>query len=733
MKKALTMSKKIRIAALIVLILMLLLVFRIAFIQFIQGSDLKQQMYNQLITSRTISPKRGTIYDSTGKALAISADVDTISIVPSSIVVYDKANDKIDEEKTKNIKESLSKALSEIFELNYDETLEKVSSDSNYITIARKVEKDKVDKLKEWMKKEEFYSGINVSEDTKRYYPYDNLASSLIGFCGTDNDGLEGLEKAWDDVLTGTPGKVTTAQDAIQEFIPDNNQTYIPAENGSDITLTIDANIQSIVEKYLKQACIDNKCTRGGNVIAMDPKTGDILAMATYPDYNLNTPFEMPASVTEKTWKRMTSEEQYNTIYELFRNRAISDTYEPGSVFKVITASIALEENLAIPDKADVYYCKGYQTVYGTTINCAYRIKHGHESLREAFAVSCNPAFIQISEKIGATTSYKYYNAYGFFEKTGINTVGEADSIFWKLNDVGPIELATMSFGQRFKITPIQMATAVCAVANNGVLIKPRIVKEIKNTDTGAITTINTAAVRQVISKTTAETMMDLLETVVTDGSGKYAKIKGYSIAGKTGTSEPDYNKNEGYTASFVAISPTENPELVLLVTLYDPQGPKGYSGNTVAAPVAAQMLKEILPYMQISTDNSESTSTTKTITLPNVTNKTVAEAEKLLKNAGFTVSTSASSTDIVTEQYPTKGYELVNGSIVKLYTETENTRVSKQVPDLTGKSLYQVKTLLKELNLNYSVTGSGTVVSQEPIANTSVEEGTIIKVTLGK
>ena len=733
MKKALTMSKKIRIAALIVLILMLLLVFRIAFIQFIQGSDLKQQMYNQLITSRTISPKRGTIYDSTGKALAISADVDTISIVPSSIVVYDKANDKIDEEKTKNIKESLSKALSEIFELNYDETLEKVSSDSNYITIARKVVKDKVDKLKEWMKKEEFYSGINISEDTKRYYPYDNLASSLIGFCGTDNDGLEGLEKAWDDVLTGTPGKVTTAQDAIQEFIPDNNQTYIPAENGSDITLTIDANIQSIVEKYLKQACIDNKCTRGGNVIAMDPKTGDILAMATYPDYNLNTPFEMPASVTEKTWKRMTSEEQYNTIYELFRNRAISDTYEPGSVFKVITASIALEENLAIPDKADVYYCKGYQTVYGTTINCAYRIKHGHESLREAFAVSCNPAFIQISEKIGATTSYKYYNAYGFFEKTGINTVGEADSIFWKLNDVGPIELATMSFGQRFKITPIQMATAVCAVANNGVLIKPRIVKEIKNTDTGAITTINTAAVRQVISKTTAETMMDLLETVVTDGSGKYAKIKGYSIAGKTGTSEPDYNKNEGYTASFVAISPTENPELVLLITLYDPQGPKGYSGNTVAAPVAAQMLKEILPYMQISTDNSESTSTTKTITLPNVTNKTVAEAEKLLKNAGFTVSTSASSTDIVTEQYPTKGYELVKGSIVKLYTETENTRVSKQVPDLTGKSLYQVKTLLKELNLNYSVTGSGTVVSQEPIANTSVEEGTIIKVTLGK
>ena len=732
MKRPINMSQKIKRTRTTIYVLMLLLVIRLAYLQFVKGSDLKKQMYNQLITSRTISPKRGTIYDSTGKALAISADVDTISIVPTSIVVLD-SDKKIDESKTKTLKENLSKTLSEIFELDYEETLAKVSSDSDYITIARKVEKDKVDKLQEWMEKEKFYSGINISEDTKRYYPYDNLASSLIGFCGTDNDGLEGLEKAWNDVLTGTPGRVTTAQDAIQEFIPDDNQTYIPAENGSDITLSIDANIQSIVEKYLKQACIDNKCTRGGNVIAMDPNTGDILAMATYPDYNLNTPFEMPSSVTEKDWKKMSSDEQYNTIYKLFRNRAISDPYEPGSVFKIITASIALEENLAEPDKADVYYCKGSQTVYGTTINCAYRIKHGHESLREAFNVSCNPAFIQISEKIGANTSYKYYDAYGFFEKTGINTIGESNSIFWDLKNVGPVELATMSFGQRFKITPLQMITAVCAVANDGVLMKPRLVKEVKNSDTGAITTIDATAVRQVISKTTASTMMNMLETVVTDGSGKYAKIKGYSIAGKTGTSEPDYGTNEGYTASFIAISPTENPEIVLLVTLYDPQGPKGYSGNTVAAPVAAQMLKEILPYMQISADNSGDSNSTKTISIPNVVNKTVAEAEKILKNAGFTVSTNANSTDIVTEQYPTKGYELVKNSIVKLYTKTENTRVSKQVPDLTGKSLSQVKSMLKELKLNYSITGSGVVVSQDPIATTSVEEGSIIKVTLGK
>ena len=731
MKKTISISKKIQIAMLIVFVLMALLVIRIAYIQFIQGSSLKEQMYNQLITSRTISPKRGTIYDSTGKALAVSANVDTISIVPTSIVVLNNSN-KIDEEKTKAIKESLAKTLSKVFELDYDETLKKVSSDSSYITIARKVEKDKVDELKQWMKDNEFYSGININEDTKRYYPYNNLASSLIGFCGTDNDGLEGLEKAWNDVLTGTPGRVTSAQDAIQEFIPDSNQTYIAAQDGSDITLTIDANIQSIVEKYLKQACISNKCTRGGNAIAMDPKTGDILAMATYPDYNLNTPFEMPSSYSEKEWKSKTTSEQYDIIYKLFRNRAIADPYEPGSVFKIITASIALEENLAIPDKADVYYCKGSQKIYGVKINCAKTSGHGSESLREAFNVSCNPAFMQISEKIGATTSYKYYDAFGFFDKTGINTIGEANSIFWDLDNVGPLELATMSFGQRFKITPLQMITAVCAVANDGVLMKPRLIKEVKNTTTGAVTTIDTSEVRQVISKETSNSMMNLMETVVSEGSGKYAKIKGYSIAGKTGTSESDYSKDEGYTASFIAVSPVENPEIVLLVTLYDPTGSKGYSGNTVAAPVAAQMLKEILPYMQVSIDNSNNNSSSSTVSLPNVTNKTVAEAKKTLESAGFTVSTSADSQDIVTEQFPAKGSELLKGSIIKLYTETKNTRISKQVPDLTNKSLYQVKTILKNLNLNYSVTGSGVVVSQDPIANTQVEEGTVIKITLG-
>lgn len=500
--------------------------------------------------------------------------------------------------------------------------------------------------------------------------------------------------------------------------------------------MTIDANIQSIVEKYLKQACIENKCSRGGNAIVMNPKTGDILAMATYPDYNLNTPFT-PTHISNKDWEKLDFQTKTDTLNSLYRNRVISDPYEPGSIFKIITASVALEENLATPDKANVYTCKGYQKVSGVTMWCSHKAGDGSLSLRQALAKSCNPSFIQIAEKIGSTTLYRYCEAFGFFDKTGIASIGETTGSFWNLDNVGPIELATMSFGQRFTITPLQMITAVCAVANDGILMQPRIVKEVINTDTGAVTTIQPVQVRQVISKETSETMMNMLESVVTDGTGKYAQVKGYSIAGKTGTSEPSPGKeDEGYVASFLAISPVENPEVVVLITLYDPQGSKGHSGSEVAAPVAGQILSELLPYMQIPSDSSSSnqdSSSNKTTTLPDVTNKTVAEAKKILENAGFTCSTSANSNDLVTEQYPVKGSQLIKNSIVKLYSEDENTRVSKSVPNLVGKSLSQAKNLLKEKNLNISITGSGTVISQDPIEGTSVEEGTIVKVTLSQ
>ena len=722
-------NKRLRGILITVIVVFLIIIFRIGWLQFVEGASLKEMMYDQLITSEILTPKRGSIYDSTGKTLAISAQVDTVSVDPRKFIQTDEDGD-VDEFKTKAYREKIAKSFSDIFELDYEETLNKISTDSSFVVIAKKVEKDKIDRLREWMEKEEVYSGISIDEDTKRYYPYNNLASSLIGFCNDDNQGSEGLEYYWNSTLTGTDGKIVTSQDALRDYIPDENQTYIAPQNGSDLTLTIDANIQSIAEKYLKQGCIENEASRGGNVIIMDPNTGDILAMATYPDYNLNDPYT-PTHIDSKEWNKMSSEDQTNTLYSLYKNRAISDTYEPGSVFKIITSAVALEEDLATTDTANAYKCTGVYNVSGVNISCSHGAVHGNLSLRQALEKSCNAAFMQIGQKIGAKTLYSYYDAFGFFDKTNFASVGEASSNFWNLSDVGPIELATMSFGQRFNITPIQMITAVSAVANGGNLMQPRIVKEIKDTSTGAVQTVEPVTVRQVISKETSEKMLDMLESVVTDGTGKYAQVKGYSIAGKTGTSEPSPGaEDQGNVASFAAISPVESPQLVVLVTIYGPQGDNN-DGSTVAAPIAAQILNEVLPYMQVPTDSTYSSNTEK-ITLPDVTNKTVGEAKKILEEAGFTVSTNGSDEDVITEQMPRKGTSLIENSIIKLYTSEDETKVSVTVPDLKMKTISQAKQLLKEKNLNIDIKGSsGVILTQDPISGTSVEEGSIITVTL--
>ena len=734
-RKIYTVNDRLRRVLLVFFLVLFFLIIRIGWLQFVQGADLTEKMYRQLTTSKTISPKRGTIYDSTGKALAISAQVDTVSIDPTKIVVENE-DEHVEEVMTKELKEKVAKAFSEIFDLDYEETLEKVSSTSSNVTIAKKVENDKIDELKKWMKDNEVYSGINIDEDSKRYYPYDNLASSLIGFCGTDNQGLWGLELKWDSILTGTPGKVTSAQDAVQDYIPYENGTYIAPQNGNDITLTIDANIQSIAEKYLKQACEENEYKDGGNVIIMNPNNGDILAMATYPDYNLNDPYTLDY-ISEKDWKKMSDEEQYAKLQETWNNRAITSTYEPGSVFKIITAAAGLEEDLVEPDEPNVFTCKGYEKVSGIKISCSDKSGHGKLSLREALEYSCNPAFMQLGKKIGAATLYRYYDAFGFFNTTGFADIGDSGSsgertgMFWDLNDVKSVELATMSFGQRFRVTPLQMITAISAVANDGVLMKPRIAKEIKNTDTGAITTIEPEEVRQVISKETSETLLDMLESVVESGTGKYAQVKGYSVAGKTGTSEPDYSdENSYYVASFAGISPVESPEVVVLVTLYGPEGDI-HSGSTLAGPVVANILKEVLPYLGIQSDTTDSETEGDLITLSNVKNKTMAEAKKIIEKQGFNCEISGNEDDIVSSQIPVAGTKLMENAIVKLYSKESDTRVSQTVPNLKGMSLSEAKVALKNKNLNIKYSGKGKVISQDVTAGTSVEEGTVINIVL--
>ena len=698
-------SKSLLICLLVFFIVLLLLILRLAYLQFIKGPDLKEAANRQQSTNRVISAKRGNIYDSTGKLLAASASVDTVSINPSKI-------------KDEN-KETLAKAFSDIFELNYDEVLEKINSTSSFETIVKKVEKDKITQLQNWMTENKIYAGINIDEDVKRYYPYGNLASNLIGFCTTDNEGQEGLELKWNSILSGTSGKISSIENAAAQLIPDKNETYIPAENGNNITLTIDANIQTIAEKYLKQACIENDCKSGGTVIIMKPSNGDILAMATYPDYDLNSP-RNPNDSLSATWDSLSDTEQVNSLMKMWRNKAVSDTYEPGSTFKIITSAIGLEENVVSTDTANDFNCSGYELINGIKINCWKNVTtHGSQTLRQALMNSCNPALMQLGKRIGAQTLYKYYEAFGLFDKTGIGTSGEANSYFWDLDDVGPIELATMSFGQRFRITPIQLITAISTVANNGILVEPRIVK-------------------QVISKETASQLMDMLESVVTDGTGRYGQVKGYSVAGKTGTSEPDStNENSMYVASFVGISPVENPEVVVLVTLYDPQGKSGHQGGTIAAPVASQILGEVLPYLGVPSDDlstDETTSTITTITLQDVRNKTLAEAKKIIEDAGFICKISGTDTSlVVTDQVPKPGTSLVSGAIVNLYSEGNEARTSQTVPDLKGMTYLQAKSALKQKNLNIHVTGTGTVLSQDPMAGTAVEEGTVINVTLKK
>lgn len=723
-------TKKLRVIFAVILISMMLLVLRIGFLQFIQSGELREEAYQQQTINQIISPKRGKIYDSTGKPLAISARVDTVTINPSKI-----KDEKDDENKTKELKEKVAKAFSEIFELEYDSVFEKVSSDSQFQTIAKKVEQDKIDKLKEWMKSNKITDGINIDEDSKRYYPYDSVAAAVIGFCGTDNQGITGIESKWDDVLTGTPGKLISSKGSNLQEIPASQEKYIAAENGSDLTLTIDLNIQKIAEKYLKQAVEDNNCERGGNVIVMNPKNGDILAMACYPTYNLNDPFT-PNESLSKVYNSLSDADKSTEIQKMWKNKSVQELYEPGSTFKVITSAVALEENITTPNVNGEFVCTGYEHVGDRDIACWRNYKpHGYQSLTEALGNSCNPAFMQLGKRIGAPTLYKYYKAFGLFDKTGVALAGEENSLFTKLDKVGPVELATMSFGQRLSITPLQMATAICAVANDGYLMQPRIVKSITNTDTGSVTEVEPVTVRQVISKETSEEVKGMMEYVATKGTGQNGQVTGYSIGGKTGTSEPpDNRKDEGYVASYVAISPVEDTQVVLLLTLYKPPA-NNHQGGTLAGPVVSQMLSEILPYLNVTSTstNTNTQKTTNLITVPDVRNKTIAEAQKTLESLGFVVKVSTTgdpNAELVTNQTPKPGVGLNRGAVIYLYDKNAVAN-SSTVPDLKNMSLTDATKTLLDKGLNISVEGSGIVVSQEYAKDEQIPEGSVVNVTL--
>lgn len=708
----------------------------LAIIQFIEGKELSKKAYNQQVNSQIISPKRGKIYDSKGETLAQSIAVDTISINPGFLTYSN--NKKVENE-------VVAKGMSEIFNVTYEEMMEKLTAGKSVIVVEKKVEKDKVDKLKKWMKEKKITAGINIDEDSKRYYPYDNLASNLIGFCGTDNSGQTGIEERWDEVLTGVAGKIVTTVDGTGMAISDENEQYVRSENGNNIYLTIDTTIQGTAEKYLKQAMIENPTATAGNVIIMNPQTGDILAMATSPDYNLNTPSSYTSTgYTEDEWKALESVQRSESLLNVWKNKAVSGTYEPGSTFKLITAAVGLEEGLVQTDTEGDFYCAGSYVVAmdndePVPIKCWKPQPHLGQTLRDALQNSCNPAFMQLGQRIGASTLYKYFQAFGLFEPLGNDIAKAYKGIFTELEDVGPVELATTSFGQRFEISPLQLVTAISAICNDGKLVEPKIVKQIENTDTGSIEVIETEVVRQVISKETADKVKNMMLSVVTDGTGKRAQVAGYSIGGKSGTSEPRSDKEEeGYAASFIAASPIENTQVVVLFTLYGLQSSAAHQGGQVAAPFVSKILTKTLPYLGIestATAEEELQTTNSLITVPKIKDLTVTEAKQQLSNLGFNVicnSTLDPNTALVVDQVPKYGMRLQEGAVVCIYTSDEDVRNKTIVPNVKDMTAEQAINSLKSKNLNVQIDGtSGTVVSQEPTYETEVEEGTVVNIVI--
>ncbi len=566
-----SVKKRLKNTMLMSIFVILVLIIRIGYIQFVKGEQLKKLAFEQQTLDRKVAPNRGIIYDATGQnVLAKSITVYAVTVNPNRI---------------KN-KEEVTRKLADFFNLNYEETFKKINKRVSIVNIAKKIDKDKAKKLEKWINENNYNDCINIDEDTKRIYPYNNLASQVIGFCGSDNQGLNGIEAQYDDILQGVNGKVSKVTDATGKRIKNTSESYQSPVDGNDIILTIDANIQGIAEKYLKQACIDNNCEDGGNVIIMNPQNGDILAMCGYPNYNLNNPFEGNKDELQKLW----------------RNKAISDTYEPGSTFKIVTASTALQENITTVDKQGEFCCVGHIEVSGVRMKCwRYYKPHGSESLRMALMNSCNPVFIGLGEKIGVKKYYEYLNKFGFFRKTGIDLPGEAKSIFLKENKVGPVELGTIAFGQRFEVTPIQMITMLSTIGNRGRYVKPHLLKQVnlkKEDGTIEYKTIEKEEGEQVISEENAKNVLSMMQTVVQEGTGKKAQVGGYNIGGKTGTSEDGVNTGK-FIASFIGIGPIENPSLAILVTLYNPKGQGGHSGGGIGAPLAGNILREVLEYIK--------------------------------------------------------------------------------------------------------------------------------------
>jgi len=668
---------------LIIFIIFVLLALRLVWIQVINSAEYQNLALNQRLREVKVEAKRGIIYDRNGKKLAVSSSSQTVVAIPPDV---------------KNAKQTAIQ-LEKILTTDYQTIYDRITRNASAVYIQRKIS----DKMARQIKELDL-SGIIFTEESKRYYPENSLASHLIGFAGIDSQGLDGIELAFDKYLSGKPGKITVERDAAGTTIPEGVREFVPSRDGFNIYLTIDEVIQYIAERELKRAEKELNLS-GGSIIVMDPQNGDVLALANTPDYNPNQFADYP----QKYW----------------RNRSISDSFEPGSTFKIITTASALEEGVV--QRNDIFYDPGYIKVSGERIDCWKTNGHGRQTFAEVVQNSCNPGFVQVGVRLGKDKFHNYIKAFGFGDETGIKLPGEAVGLVPPYEKVGPVELATFSFGHGLTVTPIQLISAVSAVANGGKLIRPRLVSEIRDADHNLIEKNEPVVIRQVVSESTASLTRELLEQVVADGTGANAAIPGYNIGGKTGTAQ--HYGEQKYDSSFIGMVPIDKPSLVVLVVLYDVEGPT-YYGSQTAAPVFRRMTRDILRYLKITPENTPEVEEQKpeTLVLPDFTGQEVSEVEKLLRNSNLNVKIVGSQTKIL-EQVPFSGTEVAENSTVILFTEKSAGfhDFYVAVPDFRDLTREDAIYLAQEIGLQVRTNGSGKVVGQTINPGERVSGGTEI------
>ena len=697
----------------------ILLSLRLAWIQIVRGDEFKTAAFKQQTRDSLISAARGSITDRNGQILAQSATAETVSIVPKELEGEDAR--------------LVAHTLAEILEMDEEEIYQKATrKDSYYAVVKRRVESDVADRIREAN-----LPGVNLDEDSKRYYPYNDFASHVIGFTGTDGQGLAGIEAVYDDVLQGKQGRIESIKSAQGLDMPYTYQKYVAPEDGENVVLTIDETIQHFAEKYLQEAYEENMLGNGAACIVMDPNTGEILAMAVAPSFDLNDPMTLTEAFavnTEGMDEDKAAQARSDALQKMWRNKAVSDSYEPGSTFKVMTASMAFEEGAV--KLTDTFVCTGVRHVGGHDIHCWNTRGHGTETFTQAIENSCNPAFMEIGARVGTKNFVKYFQSFGFNAPTGVELPGEASGVFFDANNFNEVNLATSSFGQGFEITPMQMITAVSASVNGGKLMRPHIVKAFTDKDGNVTRTVQPEVVRQVVSEETSKNMRTVLESVVSSGTAKNAYLKGYRVGGKTGTSEKLPRGSGLRIASFIGFAPADNPKVICLVMLDEPNGPaKG--GGAIAAPVVGKILLDTLKYLGVEQQFSQEELLKMDISIPEVREMSVSLAQKTLTDLGFQVTVKGNG-DKVTDQVPRAGTKMRSDSVVVLYTEGVENEKDITVPDVTGLTAVETNKLLTEHGLNLELSdiatldGPGTVVavSQSPAPGTKVARGTVISVT---